>query len=443
MNTDQLRTLLHERGDVDDGLGPVARVEQVHDRMEAVRRRRRTMATAAVAVLVAAGASVVPALRHRDPGPTDAPAELAGRTVPKTQTAAGYTYDYVRGVQSRPGADDLRLAVTAVTGPKLVMWATSSDNPAPVVRLTSNVGPEHLRSAAGGFDRYMLVYPRDTAHLKLTQLQAPAGNRLALAVYELDRTPPPGVSNGVVTFRKDILDDRLAAGLIGKPGQTDLRTTMAAVHGPIRYSDLCYGAGSQDYVHVSFGGREVGASSCARQPTFDPGVDGGSFTAAQSPLPAQGPVQVHVWLTGKKSSPATGTSQAVIGFALYRLGEDTFPLAGWEIPARQESDGHEYLHSQSFQSQPGQRALTVTIPPSDVPRLVTTADSGHTGDYALTELVVDDRGAGSFEDATGGGGSWSSGYVIQPGESPTLTFRLARGTPGRTVLGIALSDQVH
>lgn len=63
--------------------------------------------------------------------------------------------------------------------------------------------------------------------------------------------------------------------------------------------------------------------------------------------------------------------------------------------------------------------------------------------YTLTELVVNASERGSFEDTSGGGGGWGSGYVIQPGESPTLTFRMARGKVGNTVLGIALSDQVH
>ena len=443
MSADELRTLLREHAEVTDTTGPGARVQAVHGRVRSVRRRRRAIVASAVVVaVVAAGASVVPTLRRPAPGPTDAPAVLAGRTVPRTQTAAGYTYEYVRGVQSKPGAEELRLTVTAETAPKLVMWATSSTKRAPVVRLTSNVG-EHLRSAAGGFERFMLLSPGGSERLTLTQRHAPSRNRLALAVYTLDDTPPPGVSNGVVTFRRTILDNRLVAGLIGKPGQTDLRTTIDPLRGPIRISDLCYGAGIQDYVHVSFNGKDVGGSSCARQPVFDPGVDGASFTAAQNPLPVRGPVHVHLWLTGKDGSAASADAHVVIGFGLYEMGGVTFRLAGQSIPVRQESDGYEYVHTRSLQSRPGQRSVTVTVPPSDVPRLVTTADSGDEGGFALTELVVDDQEQSRFEDATGGGGGWSSGYVIQPGESPTLTFRMARGKAARTVLGIALSDQVH
>lgn len=442
MSADELRTLLRERAEVTDTTGPGARVQAVHGRVRVVRRRRRAIVTTAVVVaVVAAGASVVPTLRRPAPVPTDAPAVLAGRTVPRTQTAAGYTYDYVRGVQSRPGAEELRFTVTAETAPKLVMWATSSTNPDPVVRLTSNVGDQHFRSDAGGFDRYMLVYPRDSVRLRLTQRQAPSGNRLALAVFDLDRTPPPGVSNGVVTFRQTILDDRLAAGLIGKPGQTDLRTTIDPVRGPIRISDLCYGAGTKDYVHVSLNGQDLGGGGCSRQPYLDPGVDGGSFTAAQSPMPAHGPVHVHVWLAGKNGSSPSATSRAVIGFGLYRLGGARFQLAGQSIPVRQESDGHEYVRTESFESDPGGRRVTVAVTPSDVPRLVTTAHSGHGN--GITELLVNGGVRGTFEDFAGGGGSWGSGYVIQPGESPTLTFRVARGAGPDTVLGIALSDQVH
>lgn len=197
-------------------------------------------------------------------------------------------------------------------------------------------------------------------------------------------------------------------------------------------------------MHVSFNGEDMSGGGCSPSPELDPGVNGGSFTAAQNPLPAHGPIHIHVWLAGKNGSAPSATSHAVIGFGLYQVGGSTFALAGQTIPTRQESDGHEYVHTRSFQSRPGQRSVTVTVPPSDVPRLVTTADSGHGGGYGLTELVVGGTRRNSFEDAsTSGGGGWSSGYVIQPGESPTLTFRMARGKSGNTVLGIALSDQVH
>ena len=87
------------------------------------------------------------------------------------------------------------------------------------------------------------------------------------------------------------------------------------------------------------------------------------------------------------------------------------------------------------------RSVTVTIPPSDVPRLVTTASSGHAGS-AVTQLRVNGTVGPAFEDDSGGG-SLSSGYVIQPGEAPTLTFRLSRGAARGIRLGIALSAQVH
>jgi len=444
MNTDELRTVLHERAGLADPTGPAARVEAVHGRVQVVRRRRRQVVASAVGVVVvAAGASVVPTLWRPTPSPADQKAHvvLAGRPVPTAQTAAGFGYHYVEGVQSRPGAAKLQLTVPGGPAPKLVMWATSSTNPAPVVRLRSNIGPAIYRSAAGGFERYVLV--NEKTRLTLIQRHAPARNRLALAVYDLDHAPPPGVSNGVVTFRQNILGDQLVSGLIGKPGQADLRTTIRAVHGPIRVSDLCYGAGDQDYLHVAFNGEDIGGAQCSSPPYFDPGVDGASFTAAQSPLPARGPIHVHVWLTGKNGSAASATSHAVIGFGLYRLSRATFTLAGQRVPVRQEYDGHEYVVMRRSESRPGDRQLIIHVPSSDVPRLVTFADSGYGSSNALTELLVGPNVRSAFEDGTSGGATVASGYVIQPGESPTLTLRARTKAPGHVVLGLAVSDQVH
>ncbi len=439
----ELRTLLQERAEVTDTIGPAARVGAVHDRVRAVRRRRRVAVTAAAVVaVVAAGVSVVPALVRSTPAPADRqkPAQLAGRTVPRTETAAGFTYDYAHGVQTTPGAKKLELTVRAADTPKLVMWATSSTDPAPVVRLTSTVGPEHFRSAAGGFQRYMLVAPKGTAHLTLTQRQAPTDNRLALAVYTLDHTPPPGISNGVATFRRTILDDHLVAGLIGSPGQTDLHTTVPARSGRVRISDLCYGAPSGDYVHVAFGGGQILGSSCGRLPDYDPGVGGGSFSAAQNPLPAHGPVHVHVWLTGKNGGAPSATSNAVIGFGLYRVDGATFRVAGQRLPVLQESSGHEYVERRVAQSEPGQRRLVVPVAPSEVPRLVTVVLAGRTGRGGVT-LKVNGRSEDSFEN-DGNGASWGSGYVVQPGQAPRLAVTVT-GRVGDTRVGLVLSDQVR
>ena len=132
----------------------------------------------------------------------------------------------------------------------------------------------------------------------------------------------------------------------------------------------------------------------------------------------------------------------MIGFGLYQLKGATFRLAGSDIPVRQESGGHEYVKTQLFQSRPGSRSVTVQVSPSAVPRLVITAENGRGGGFTTTQLFINGSGDMSYENGAGGA-SWGSGYVIQPGESPKLTFRLTHGAPGNVVLGIALADQVH
>ena len=57
----------------------------------------------AAAAVAAIALAVVPSLSQQDPGPARAPHELAGHDVPDTETAIGYTFEYVRGVE-RPAA---------------------------------------------------------------------------------------------------------------------------------------------------------------------------------------------------------------------------------------------------------------------------------------------------------------------------------------------------
>jgi hypothetical protein len=264
---------------------------------------------------------------------------------------------------------------------------------------------------------------------------------LALAVYDLDRTPPPGISNGVVTFRRDILDDRLITGRIGKPGHTDLRATLSPQHGVIRISDLCYGGSDRDRVHVSIGGDgQTISNGCSSTPVFDPGALGDTLPSGA--LDGSSPTTVHVWLTGPHGRRIS-EPRAVLGFAVYRVGGATVSLAGQRVPVRQQSDGHEYVVTRRFESRPGGKKLTIHVPPSDVPRLVTYADSGYHGASAFTQLLVGGVEQAAFEDATTGGATVASGYVIQPGESPTLTLRVRTRAAGHIVLGLALSEQVH
>jgi hypothetical protein len=88
MRTDELRTLLHDRGDEVQDLGAHARVGAVHERVRTARRRRAAGAAGGLVAAVAAVAlAVVPGSGGR---PAPAPAD-----VPAPKTVEGYTKDGV------------------------------------------------------------------------------------------------------------------------------------------------------------------------------------------------------------------------------------------------------------------------------------------------------------------------------------------------------------
>ena len=130
MRTDELRSVLQEHSDQVMDTGAHQRLQSVRGRVRQARRRRTTgMVGVAVAAAAAMVAVVVPGVIDRDSAPADAPGRLAGHTVPRTEVAAGYTYDYVRGVEGdadRP----LRLRLPASDEPRLVMWASSAEGDA-------------------------------------------------------------------------------------------------------------------------------------------------------------------------------------------------------------------------------------------------------------------------------------------------------------------------
>jgi hypothetical protein len=77
MRTDELRSLLHDRGDEVHDVGAPTRIGAVHDRVRIVRRRRAAVAgggvvaaVAAIALAVVPGGTPSPGPAEVDPGPT-------------------------------------------------------------------------------------------------------------------------------------------------------------------------------------------------------------------------------------------------------------------------------------------------------------------------------------------------------------------------------------
>ncbi len=452
MRIDELRTILDQ--DTSQALreGPhetARRLAAVDARVARIRRRRRASALGTTLAAVAAIAPlVVPPLVH-DTAPQPAghaPAVLAGRHVPATQTATGFGYHYVQGVQSIPGQQTLRLDVKVGDRPRLVMWASSGD--IGTLSLSSDqdqYGPEI--SAAGGFDRYAYLGPGDyTEHLRLTRTGGRPDDRLALAVYDLDDRPAPGVSNGTITYRRQVLDNRLLAAHIGKVGQNDVRFGFRMPSADVTWSDTCYGA--DGWYEVAVDGHALFGSECHRRPEVDPGATGATF--AGNPVAGVRPGDlVHAQLTfvdRHHTRRLVSDPHVVLALGIYTNEARTEQVAGVSLPVARESQGHQYVSGESFQTAPGTSVLRVDLEPSDKPRLLTWVASGVAGD---SQLVLSRITHGhtdvldQFESNTTMHDVQSSGFVVQPGQHPSIRVTVPLGFRPSTRIGLQVSDLVH
>ena len=444
MKVDDLRSELHGHAEHVEDAGAPARSAAVRARVGVVRRRRRAAAAATLAlVVVAGGATIVSSLTPSRPDAAGAPSDLAGRTVPQTQTATGFTYRYVRGVQSEPGAARLTVNLPASDRPRLVMWATSDAGRRPVVRLhQSQTGREaDSLSVPGGFDRFELVNPGLPSRVTVSRASARPHHRLALAFFDLSAKPPPGVSNGALTFRRTVLEDRLLGARIGAPGVTDLRMRVRVpASGALSFTSACYGSNVMVTVTAM---RASSTGRCSQAPTWDAGGSG-SFSFR---LPPGRVVTVRTHTVRSFKDPAVVPApRAVLAVGVYTDRGRTERVAGTDVPVALQQDGHEYVLRRTAQSEAGSRSLRLELPASSVPRAVTLVVSRSGARTSVTATAVRHEAGGDVTEQGSGISVVSGGSlverVIQPGAPVTLTVRSSRPSP-RILLGLGVSDLVH
>lgn len=456
VDTRDLRDALAERADsVRDA--PQARIGAVHQRVARIRRRRRAAIAAASVTAVVAVLAVVP-LTDRDgvsPADRGAPTRLAGREVPRTQTATGFTYRYVRGYQSAAGDRSLEVDVRVGSTPRLVMWASSDTDPDPVVEVTDRAGGDPPEtSGAGGFSRYAYL-PSDpegdrTARIRVSQRDAGQGTRLAVAVYDLSRTPPPGVSNGTVTFRSLAQGESLVGGVIGTRGQTDVTLSVQVpAAGLLSFAGTCYGTAKWYSLQVD--GREALGGDCARAPDLDPGA--GLAPLADDLLPAgvragdTVQLRLHLSPDSDHAGEVARDPSAVLGIGVYTRLAPVHPVAGQDVRDLVETRGHDWRAHEWLASDPGAKSLTVPMTASVRPRLLRWYASGLAVDTtSRLALRVASSGAaeGQVLDQENRSGSLlmtGSGYVVQPGQTPRVTLEVPEGSTPATRLALVISDQ--
>lgn len=443
MNITELQTLLHEQADHVTDQGAAERGSQMQHRIAAARRRRAAGAVGvtAAALVAAAGLALSP-VELRGDGPVDdpdRPSKLAGQTVPTTQVAEGFTYEYVRGIESSPGSEELRVNLAVRDEPVVVAFASSE--PGSYLRLTEDDrSEERAASASGPFTNFTLLKGRGTRTLALTQDDGLGEGRLALAIYELSDESPEGVGNGTVTFLQEEPGLELISAGIGEPGQLELKVPMILPDGPIAFSSFCYGAPAGTEYRITVPGwTGYLGSECSVDEPDDPHIADRTQTVGDDPAMRQAAIEARVWVIlpqGWTSAP-----DLVIGAAVYRDVDGGSIVEGVVVPTRQSAFGHEFEMVHGYGGNLGRRSFEITTAASEVPQIVVPVVNGLKDTYTY-EVVIDGQSIHHTE--IHGVGARAQAFqpaLLEPGQPHTVEIRISDFEPDAKV-GFALFDQV-
>lgn len=453
MRTDELRNVLHQHGDDVRDSGAHARVTAVHQRVRTVRRRRARVTGATAAAAVAAIAlAVLPNLSQQDPGPAGAPRELAGHDVPDSETAIGYTFEYVRGVEKAAARGPLRLTLPASDEPRLVKWASSAEDADRPVRVDLSTSDHTLERASGDFDGYEYLEPGMQHRVLLRQVSPADGERIALALYDLADEMPDGVGGQGIRFRAEQLDDELIDAVIGEPGQAELSTRIVVPEGDLRVTELCFGPdGGLPTDHMAWllvDGEPYWGSSCVEQEHFDVGTDG---TMISDNLRLRGiepgdTVDLAVRLVDKGADgdgPLLTGADLVLALAAYEEGGEVVEAGGWDFPRRYEHDGHVWTLLDVSESVPGSRVHTAETGPHDRPVLLVTGQRDVPDRGRVVHSVEGELAGTTMHSGGRGSGSWGVETVLDPGRAYESRLEVRGGVTDRTRLAIGFYDLEH
>lgn len=451
MRTDELRNVLHQHGDDVRDSGAHARVTAVHQRVRTVRRRRASLAGGGVVAAVAAIAVVVvPNLTQPDPGPADAPHRLAGHDVPDTETAIGYTFDYVRGIEKPAARGPLEITLPASDEPRLVKWASSvQDADRPLLIDVSTA--DHDLSRPGVFEGYEYLDPGMRHRVAVEQTSPVDGEQIALAVYELSDELPEGVAGQGIRFRAEQLDDRLVDAVIGEPGVSEVSTTVVVPEGALRVTELCFGPDGGSFDHMAWlvvDGRPLWGASCSERELFDVGTDGTVLTdeLRRRGIEPGDSIDLTVRLVDKGADgngPLATGADLVLALAVYEEGGDAVGAAGWDFPRRYEHDGHVWTLLSVEESTPGAQVHTAATGPHDGPVLLVTAQRAVPPRGRVLHSVNGEL-AGATDHVGGPGtGSWGVETVLEPGQRYQSRLVVRGGASEQTRLAIGFYALEH
>lgn len=367
MRTDELRSLLRDRGDEVHDAGATARIDAVHDRVRTVRRRRAAVAGGGVVAAVAAVALAVVPGGTPSPGPAEVvpgpgvvdgyskdgvgfPADANGRELLGARLGDSGENELWFTVPAPDADPDLQLSLVcygpaadyhavsvAINGTFMFGESCDADRPTdPSAEGYSAIG--EIEEAFAGLEltpgepMMVRVWLRSRATendvVEHPDMVVGAGvyGRPAAEVDPVagdeSWSAVDGYTKDGLNFPMEIAGETLMAAEIGDPGESMLDFDLVVPDGGIRWVPICYGVGNL-MVDIAVDGHLFSAVSCRVSRPTDPPNDGITFTDdPTAQLRAWGlrpgdVVPVRVRLIETEGSRPVRHDTAVIGAAVY------------------------------------------------------------------------------------------------------------------------------
>jgi hypothetical protein len=202
---------------------------------------------------------------------------------------------------------------------------------------------------------------------------------VALAVVPgLSLAPDPGPADGPtswaagytkdgVTFRAEVLGERLLGAAIGDPGQGTVSFEFEVGEAGLRFSPTCHGSGRELMVAYAVNGKPTGAVGCHTKADPDPGAGGSTFEAPPEKVllgwglsPGDTATLTLRLVSGEDVDGATvERPDVVIGAGVYEDTRGTRIVAGAEVPDRVEHGGRVWTLTSLHESDPGSEDIRI------------------------------------------------------------------------------------
>lgn len=429
--------LLDRADDVGDGPEPSA----IRAAVTATNRRRgRRLAAGSVAAMVVVGLVVAPSVLAGDDETDPPPRRLAGHVVPPTLTSTGFTYEYSQGFESGELDAELVVELPASDEPRLAVWASTAPRIAAFVTATVD-GRRRGRHAAGTVEGFEYL-PAGTGHeIVVAQEGVGLTERLGVAVYTPSDSSPPGVGDGLTTFREQVLGEDLVAGVVGRRGDRTARVDAQPPAGAGRVAFTCYGS-DEHFVRVTVNGAAVGGRRCSRLPVRDAGAAAGPWTVDLPSELLTGSAGDELTLRATLVDSAGRLAEdddAVVGAALYTDLVPSQTFAGVAVPLRVEMDGHTWtLDGMPFENRRGRAEQLVRAGPGQPATMYAAVvrGSGNLLTPLTWDVRVDTKVVETMTDDRGRGGVTFSPYLVVPeGDHRMLEVAVTAGADESTSVG--------